>query len=366
MASAPQKIAIVTTSLAQGGAERVAANLSFILTNLGYEVHLITINNAIEYAYSGQLYNLGLEVKQQGWLRKWNKTIRLKRYLQAQHISAVIDNRTRPVFSKEVVYKWVYRQRHVIWMVHSFKLKNYLPKSKWLAQLIYPKSTPFVAVSQAITERIKTMYGFDCVHTIYNSIPSFPEFNSVQDKVKAPYILFAGRLDNSVKNFSLLLEGYALSGLAQEGVGFKIMGEGPDLEFIQSQIQQLQLTNSVEVLPFQANPFAVIQQAKFTLLSSHYEGFPMAVVESLALGVPVVSVDCPSGPSELIQSGQNGILVPNYNEQALADAMRELYTNTALYENCKNNAQKSVEHLSLAAISARWNNLLQAPYDKHD
>jgi glycosyltransferase involved in cell wall biosynthesis len=343
MASAPQKIAIVTTSLAHGGAERVAANLS-----------------------SGQLYNLGLEVKQQGWMRKWIKAIRLKRYLQAQHISAVIDNRTRPVFSKEVVYKWVYSQRHVIWMVHSFKLENYLPKSKWLTQLIYPKSTPFVAVSQAISERIKTKYGFECVHTIYNSIPSFPEFNSIQDKEKASYILFAGRLDNSVKNFSLLLEGYALSGLSQVGVELKIMGDGPDVTFILEQIQQLQLTGSVEVLPFQANPFEVIQQAKFTVLSSHYEGFPMAVVESLALGVPVVSVDCPSGPAELIQSGQNGILVPNYNVQALADAMRELYANTALYENCKNKAQKSVEHLSLAAISSCWNNLLQTSYDKHD
>jgi glycosyltransferase involved in cell wall biosynthesis len=204
------------------------------------------------------------------------------------------------------------------------------------------------------------------VHTIYNSIPSFYEINSVQDNEKAPYILFAGRLDHAVKNFSLLLEGYALSGLAQAGLVLKIMGEGTDLVFIQQQIKQMQLTNSVEVLPFQANPFAVIQQAKFTVLSSHYEGFPMAVVESLALGVPVVSVDCSSGPAELIQSGQNGILVPNYNVQALADAMRELHTNTALYENCKNNAQKSVEHLSLAAISARWNKLLQAFYDKYD
>lgn len=173
MASAPHKIAIVTTSLAQGGAERVAANLSFILTNLGYEVHLITINNAIEYAYSGQLYNLGLEVKQQGWLRKWSKAIRLKRYLQDQHISVVIDNRTRPVLSKEVVYKWVYSQRHVIWMVHSFKLKNYLPKSKWLAQLIYPKSTPFVAVSQAITKRIKTSIDLIACTPSTTAFPAF-------------------------------------------------------------------------------------------------------------------------------------------------------------------------------------------------
>jgi hypothetical protein len=58
MASVPQKIAIVTTSLAQGGAERVAANLSVMFNQLGFDVHIISINNAIDYDFSGQLYNL--------------------------------------------------------------------------------------------------------------------------------------------------------------------------------------------------------------------------------------------------------------------------------------------------------------------
>jgi glycosyltransferase involved in cell wall biosynthesis len=235
-----------------------------------------------------------------------------------------------------------------------------------LARFLYAKNTQFVTVSKAIAQEIEHKYGFKKVQTIYNSIPDFTASQAVPTTDSVPYILFFGRLDNSVKNFSLLLEAYKQSGLAKVGVQLKIMGDGPDAAFILKQINQLQLMDFVAILPFQSEPFAVIQQAKYTVLSSQYEGFPMAIVESLALGVPVVSVDCQSGPAELIQSGENGILVPNHNLQALSDAMYELQTNTALYEKCKNNAQKSVEHLSLNSISSSWNNLLEAIYEKHD
>jgi glycosyltransferase involved in cell wall biosynthesis len=366
MASAPHKIAIVTTSLAQGGAERVAANLSVMFSQLGYEVHVISINNSIDFHYSGQLYNLGIEVQTKGWLRKIQKAILLKRYLTSHQISEVIDNRTRPVFWREVVYKWVYQNRNAIFMMHSFKLENYLPKSHILAHFLYTNNTQFVAVSQAITQEIQRKYGFKKVQTLYNSIPDFTASQAIPTTESVPYILFFGRLDNQVKNFSLLLQAYKKSGLSDAGLQLKIMGDGPDASFILEQINQLQLNDFVQILPFQSEPFVVIKQAKFTVLSSQYEGFPMAIVESLAVGVPVVSVDCKSGPAELIQSGQNGLLVPNHNPQALADAMHELHTNTALYEKCKNNAQKSVEHLSLKSISAQWNNLLQANDEKHN
>jgi glycosyltransferase involved in cell wall biosynthesis len=53
-------------------------------------------------------------------------------------------------------------------------------------------------------------------------------------------------------------------------------------------------------LPFNSNPFDIVQNARFTVLTSHYEGFPMSMVESLALGTPVVTVDCNSGPREIV------------------------------------------------------------------
>jgi glycosyltransferase involved in cell wall biosynthesis len=66
------------------------------------------------------------------------------------------------------------------------------------------------------------------------------------------------------------------------------MGDGPDLNKIQDSIKGLD--GYVTILPFNSNPFDIVQNARFTVLTSHYEGFPMSMVESLALGTPVVAV----------------------------------------------------------------------------
>jgi len=96
------------------------------------------------------------------------------------------------------------------------------------------------------------------------------------------------------------------------------------------------------------------------MLTSHFEGFPMSLVESLAVGTPVISVDCETGPREIVQNKVNGLLVENYNKTALAAAMNLMIDDEDLYQKCKNNAKKSVEHLSLTNIAQQWQNLLKA------
>ena len=103
-----------------------------------------------------------------------------------------------------------------------------------------------------------------------------------------------------------------------------------------------------------------IQYAHCSILTSHFEGFPMSIVESLATGIPVISVDCETGPREIIQNKHNGLLVRNNDENALAKAISDMISDKDLYETCKNNAQKSVEHLSLTNIAEQWKQLLEA------
>jgi glycosyltransferase involved in cell wall biosynthesis len=120
----------------------------------------------------------------------------------------------------------------------------------------------------------------------------------------------------------------------------------------------MNLSTSVKQIPYQKHPFDYVKNAKFTLLTSHYEGFPMAIIESLALGTPVVSVNCNSGPAEVIQNEYNGLLVENYNPNALVIAMERLIIDEDLYHICKANAIKSVQHLSVENISKQWNQIL--------
>jgi glycosyltransferase involved in cell wall biosynthesis len=90
-----------------------------------------------------------------------------------------------------------------------------------------------------------------------------------------------------------MLEAFLCVEIVCAGFQLFLMGDGPDLNKIQDSIKGFQLDGYVTILPFNAD---IVQNARFTVLTSHYEGFPMSMVESLALGTPVVTVDCNSGP----------------------------------------------------------------------
>jgi glycosyltransferase involved in cell wall biosynthesis len=351
------KIAIVSHCLGGGGAERFAATLSFILDDLGYEVHHIIINDLIDYEFKGQLLNLG-QVQTHFIFRKIKKAFLLWQYLRQNKIDSVIDNRPRNFFLRDWISKIIFGKRRVFYIVHSFKLSQYLPDSVILARYLYQNAEKIIGVSKAIENKIMEKYNFKNTLTLYNPI----NFSSLQSDalldLEGDFILYFGRIEENVKHFNLMLDAFSMSNLPQQGIPLLIMGDGPDVDAVKEVISKLNLATHVTLLSFQKNPFAYVQKAKFTILSSHYEGFPMSIIESLALGTPVVAVDCQSGPSEVIVNGHNGMLVENYNSNALAKAMNRMMEDQVLYTNCKRNAQQSVAHLSLENLAKQWKQIL--------
>lgn len=172
--------------------------------------------------------------------------------------------------------------------------------------------------------------------------------------------MFYGRLDDDVKNISLLIKAYKNSKLPQEKIKLVILGDGKDKDKLLSNVKTEGLKDFVDFLPFTNNPFPYISRAKFTLLTSRFEGFPMVIPESLSVGTPVISVDCKSGPSEIIKHEFNGLLVKNNDVQALSNAMNSFIFDNALYLKCKQNAETSIKHLSMGNIEKQWSDLLNS------
>ncbi len=352
------KVAIISSSLGIGGAERFASSLSFILYDLGYEVHSIIINNKVDYEYKGTLLNLGKEI-QNDWKKKFKKAFLVKQYLDKHNINIIIDNRTRLQFVRDLVFKLIYGNRKCYNMIHSSKLEMYLPQSVFLAKILYTNKDFLIYVSNDIEKTCKKKYNFKNTVTINNSIEianvKYQKPFNLPDK----YFLFFGRFDEKVKNLTLMMDSFLESKIYENGYQLILMGDGEDKEYIKELIKELNSEEFIKIIPFNNNPLPYLQYARSTVLSSRFEGFPMSLLESLASGIPVIAVDCPTGPREIVIDKFNGLLIENNNKFLLSEAFKKFAFDDELHQFCKSNSKKSIEHLSVLEISKQWKNVLK-------
>jgi glycosyltransferase involved in cell wall biosynthesis len=138
-------------------------------------------------------------------------------------------------------------------------------------------------------------------------------------KPGAPVIVGAGRLTRQ-KDFPTLIRAFARA-RAQRPCRLIILGNGELEAQLIALAKELKVEHDLSLPGFVANPYAYMARAQLFVLSSLWEGSPNVLTEALALGVPVVSTDCPSGPREILAGGEYGTLVPMEDDAALAQAM---------------------------------------------
>lgn len=354
-------IAIISNSLGIGGAEKFASLLSFILTNLGYEIHNIIIEDSIKYKVSGKVLNLGIEIKNEfGIYRKLKKGIRINNYLKNNNISIIIDNRSRPNLTRELFAKFIYRNSKTIYLIHLSKLEVYLSKPTFLSRMIFKSASKIVCVSKSIEEQVFLKYNLKNSTTIYNPIPIDSNETMKIEELPENFFIYFGRLNEQQKNLTLMLESFSISRIYEKDFYLILIGEGESKALLQKKIEDLKLTKYILIKSFSENVLSYVKKARASVISSNYEGFPMSIIESLSIGIPVISVDCPTGPKEIIIDNKNGLLVEMNNKDALSKAFNTFAFDELVYQNCKSNTKKSVEHLSVDNISKQWKNLINS------
>ena len=204
-------------------------------------------------------------------------------------------------------------------------------------------------------------FAFKNIQTLYNPIEHYNAKLPLteENSLNYEYVLFYGRLVDEVKNLKLLINAYHKSILSEREIKLLIVGDGKDKDMLKEMVQRLGLSEMILFKPFMPNPFPIVKGAKYTLLTSNHEGFPMTILESLACGTPVVSVDCKSGPNEIIRNTFNGLLVSNNNIEELVNAMNSFILNSELYNNCKLNTKVSISQFTIDVIAKQWCNLLR-------
>mgnify|MGYP000198187841 FL=1 len=174
-------------------------------------------------------------------------------------------------------------------------------------------------------------------------------------EVKNKRVIAVGRLDYQ-KGFDRLIQAWKLVQHTGRFSDWKldIFGQGEWREMLQQMIDKQGLQNTVKINPPTNAILNEYVHSSLLVMSSNYEGFGMVLVEAMSCGVPVISFDCKCGPKDIIQPGINGLLVPNGDIQALADAMMKVMEDEAYRKMLSQNARKVVDTYSEQAVMSQW------------
>lgn len=176
------------------------------------------------------------------------------------------------------------------------------------------------------------------------------------------YIVTVGRLC-SQKNQLLLLKAFSLVREKLPEYQLRIYGEESEQgvrEKLVNYIEQKQMQNSVLLMGQSSHLERDIRNASLFVLSSDYEGMPNALMEAMAMGIPVVSTECPcGGPAELIENGVSGLLVPVGEEKEMAAAMIRVLKDRKLWKQLSRNGMKIREKASPNRVYREWRTFVE-------
>ena len=178
--------------------------------------------------------------------------------------------------------------------------------TKAMMRLIYPRATRVIAVSSGVAGKLAQAFAVKGarIEVIPNPVDAAALEAAARSKTEPafedPYIIAVGRLV-SVKNYGMLIEAFARANLPCRLV---IAGDGPERDSLRNLAARLGIADRVIMPGWLSNPYPALAGAAAFALSSNVEGFPNALVEAMALGVPVVATNCHDGPAEIL-AGRN-------------------------------------------------------------
>jgi glycosyltransferase involved in cell wall biosynthesis len=210
-----------------------------------------------------------------------------------------------------------------------------------------------------LTERDRQIYS-----QVLGSIPRLerianaaPAMDAAPSKLEQPIVIAAGRLTVQ-KGFDMLIPAFAKVVERQPGWTLRIYGDGPQRKSLERLIMEHRLSNNVLLMGPVRRLDLEMAQGSLYVLSSRFEGLPMVMIEAMSLGLPVVSFDCPTGPAEVIEDGRSGVLVPDGDVGALADAMLAVVEDADYRRALAAGAAERAKDYALDSIGARWEQLI--------
>jgi GalNAc-alpha-(1->4)-GalNAc-alpha-(1->3)-diNAcBac-PP-undecaprenol alpha-1,4-N-acetyl-D-galactosaminyltransferase len=359
-----RKLALVISTLASpGGAERVAAALANYWCESGVEVVILTFDEA----GSSRFYRVAERVRVISLGGRGNSRnlihggiSNLRRILAVR--SALVD------LSPDVVLSFGDTTSTV-----TLAASRGLAMPVIAADRTSPAHAPITALWRILRDAtyrvcdrliVQTSsardYYVDRGVRAVDVIPN-PVSRSISRKTRpsANTVVAAGRFTRE-KGFDLLIQAFALVAEVHPSWSLVIHGDGPLRGELERLATEVGLDSRIRLAGNATDLSGQLSGAGLFVLSSHFEGFPNALCEAMAAGIPVIATDCPVGPREIVTDGEDGLLVPPFDVHALATAIDLLIRDGARRDRMGKAATAIVERLSIDRISRMWASSINA------
>lgn len=321
-----KKFLFIVEDLYGGGAEKVLLNTASLLKDAGADVTLFTLRKKIDHTLPDNIHPIDL-----GIVTKLTKAIsniavekiqaslilkKIKEISPDVIISCSCDKITRHLPETLNIYYWIHGN------VTGFAKNNAKGYGKFKR---FYNGKKLICVSRGIADDIlhNVKATPKSCQVIYNPF----DIEKIQALADEPfskpfdkYFIHVGTFEER-KRHDRLLQAYQLSGVATPLV---LMGKGERRPHIEAMIAEMNLASKVKIIDFQKNPYPYIKAAQALILTSDAEGLPTVLIEALICHTPIISVDCPSGPAEILNGTLTNYLCEMNDIQSLSNLINKV------------------------------------------
>ena len=360
-------ITYVILSLAGGGAERVLSLISQEAVKKGHQVTIYTCLPICDYSISSEItvvnafskkelnHSLVSKIKYKSLF-----IIRLYKFLKINRPDVVVSF-MKGINKQSIIVSKLLNLPVIVSEHTNYKKMNFI---EWLERRFLYK------MADALTVLTKSDYNDYYRHFLPRAVVmpnpcSFIPVKKINERGNS--LIAVGSLDRwEIKGFDNLFTIFSKFVNIYPDWTLKVAGTGDSgLNYLESLARKLNITNNVIFLGFCSNLDEELHNSSIFVLSSRYEGFPMALVEAMSQGCACVSFDCTSGPREIINNGVDGVLVEDQNLSDLEAALSVMIEDKEKRLQLASNAIKNIERFSLNTIGNEWDALLLDTLEAH-
>jgi GalNAc-alpha-(1->4)-GalNAc-alpha-(1->3)-diNAcBac-PP-undecaprenol alpha-1,4-N-acetyl-D-galactosaminyltransferase len=362
------KIFFLISSMTSGGAERVAATLCNGWVERGDKVTMVlTFSGQAEcaYALSDRVHLIRLSHFANAVGRSPKAYVRrflaLRRIIAAARPDVIVSFLTNVNIAAIAVSRGLGIPVIVSERVNPVAENETTPLLRLSRRLAYPFADLVAVQAEAIVEPLRSCCPrVSAIAVVPNPLPpDIAAYTTNQSVPSRKRLVSMGRLTPQ-KQFDILIQAFSRVQNYHADWDLWIWGDGPLRDKLERLVSTLSLGSRVFLPGRTMDPWAALAGSQAFVLTSAFEGFPNVLLEAMAIGLPCVSYDCPSGPKEISMDGRVVILVPLHDARALGDALDRVMSDPKLRETLGQAARASVnERFSLDRVLTRWDFLFR-------